>query len=213
MVERLARCIGGLAMFGVGIAMFIVASLGLAPWDVLHQGLGRKLDLSVGVVIEIIGFLLLVLWIPFRLRPGIGTLLNAIEIGVVVDLAVKVLPDSDRLLPRLAYVLAAIVIVGIGSGLYIGAELGAGPRDGLMIGISQHGVSIRTARTMVEVVVMVIGIFLGGSIGVGTLAFMLGIGPAVHFFIPRLRMSSPQANVPEGPEGVVQPSEDGTLIE
>ncbi len=186
--ERLLRCIAGLFMFGLGISMFLRADLGLAPWDVLHQGLSHKTGLSVGVVIEIVGVLLLLLWIPFRLRPGIGTILNAFEIGFVVDLVAHRLPHSPHLVARLAYVLGGIVSVGIGSGLYIGSGLGTGPRDGLMIGISQRGVSIRVARTMVEVVVMIVGIALGGSVGIGTVAFMFGIGPVVQFFLPKLHM-------------------------
>ncbi|MEI2706802.1 MAG: hypothetical protein V9E89_16495 [Ilumatobacteraceae bacterium] len=186
--ERLLRCVVGLFMFGLGISMFLTAKLGLAPWDVLHQGISRRTGLPVGVVIEIVGLALLLLWIPFRLRPGIGTILNAVEIGVVVDLVADHLPHTNLLIPRLLYVAGGMISVGIGSGLYIGAGLGTGPRDGLMVGISQRGPSIRVARTMVEVVVLVAGVALGGSVGLGTVTFMFGIGPVVQFFLPRLRM-------------------------
>ncbi len=186
--ERLIRCVVGLFMFGLGISMFLTAKLGLAPWDVLHQGISRKTGLPVGVVIEIVGLALLLLWIPFRLRPGIGTILNAVEIGVVVDLVADHLPHTHLIIPRLLYVAGGMISVGIGSGLYIGAGLGTGPRDGLMVGISQRGPSIRVARTMVEVVVLVAGVILGGSVGLGTVTFMFGIGPVVQFFLPRLRM-------------------------
>lgn len=186
--ERLVRCVTGLFMFGLGISMFLTAGLGLAPWDVLHQGISSKTGISVGNVIMIIGVLLLLLWVPLRLRPGIGTVLNAVEIGLVVDLIAHRLPQTDLLVPRLGYVVAGMISVGIGSGLYIGAGLGTGPRDGLMVGISKRGPSIRVARTIVEVTVLVAGVILGGSVGIGTVAFMLGIGPVVQFFLPRLAM-------------------------
>lgn len=176
-------------MFGVGISMFLASNLGLAPWDVLHQGLSHKTGLSVGVIIELVGVALLLLWIPFRLRPGIGTLLNAFQIGFVVDLVAPHLPHSDLLVWRVAYIAGGLISVAIGSGLYIGAGLGTGPRDGLMVGLHRRfGISIRTARTAVEVAVMLAGVALGGSVGVGTLAFMFGIGPLVHLTIPALRM-------------------------
>jgi uncharacterized membrane protein YczE len=186
--ERLARCILGLAMFGLGISMFIAAGLGLAPWDVFHQGISRLTDISIGLVIEMTGVVILLLWIPLRIRPGIGTILNAIEIGLVVYLIDDRLPHSDHLVIRLVYVAAAVISVAIGSGLYIGAGLGSGPRDGLMLGLGQRGISIRRARTVIEVSVLIAGIALGGKIGIGTVAFTFGIGPLVQFFLPRLRM-------------------------
>ena len=188
MPERLTRCIVGLALFGLGISMFLAARLGLAPWDILHQGISRKTGLSVGMVIEIVGVLILLAWIPMRLRPGLGTILNAIEIGLVVALISDRLPHTDNLVLRLAYIAGGLLAVGAGSGLYIGAGLGTGPRDGLMIGVSQRGVSIRVARTIVEIGVMVAGVLMGGDIGLGTVVFMLGIGPCVQFFMSRLHM-------------------------
>lgn len=186
--ERLARCIIGLAMFGLGISMFIASGLGLAPWDVFHQGISRLTDISIGLVIEMTGVVILLLWIPLRIRPGIGTILNAIEIGLVVYLIDDSLPQSDHLAVRLAYVAGAMISVAIGSGLYIGAGLGSGPRDGLMLGLGQRGISIRVARTAIEVSVLIAGVALGGKIGLGTIAFTFGIGPLVQFFLPRLRV-------------------------
>jgi uncharacterized membrane protein YczE len=185
-VERLARCIGGLACFALGISMLVAARLGLAPWDVFHQGVASHTGVSLGWVIEIVGFLLLLLWIPLRQRPGVGTILNALEIGLVVNLVGDHLPSTDRLVPRLAYVVGAVVVIAIGSGLYIGAGLGTGPRDGIMVGLAARGYSVRVIRTILEAVVMAVGVALGGHIGIGTLAFMLGIGPLVHILIPRL---------------------------
>jgi uncharacterized membrane protein YczE len=186
--ERLIRCIVGLALFGLGISMFIASELGLAPWDVFHQGISERIGISIGLVIELTGVLILLLWIPLRIRPGIGTILNAIEIGLVVYLIDDALPTSDLLIVRGAYVAGALLSVAIGSGLYIGAGLGSGPRDGLMLGLSQRGISIRVARTAIEATVLVAGILLGGKVGVGTVAFTLGIGPLVQIFLPKLKM-------------------------
>lgn len=187
--ERLTRCVAGLACFGLGISMFVTARLGLAPWDVFHQGVSSHTGIALGWVIEITGFVLLLLWIPLRQRPGVGTILNALEIGLVVNLIGTHLPSTDRLVPRLAYVVGAVVVIALGSGLYIGAGLGTGPRDGLMVGLVARGFSVRVTRTILEAVVMASGIALGGHIGVGTLAFMFGIGPLVHVLIPRLEMA------------------------
>jgi len=187
-VIRLTRCVGGLAMFGLGISLIIEAQLGAAPWDVFHTGVSELTGISVGNVIVIVGLLLLLLWIPLRQRPGIGTLLNAVEIGVTVDLIMPILPDSDLIVVRVMFLLAGMVAVAIGSGLYIGSGLGAGPRDGLMIGLGRLGLSVRLARTAIEITVLVIGVLLGGTVGVGTVVFTFGIGPLVQIFLPRLAL-------------------------
>jgi uncharacterized membrane protein YczE len=191
--EKLARCITGLAFFGFGIALFLRANLGLAPWDIFHKGLSKKLDISIGLVIVGVGLLLLLLWIPLRQRPGVGTILNAIEIGLVVNLTKPLIGEPDQLIIRALMVIAGVLVIGLGSALYIGAGLGSGPRDGLMLGLSKyairgHQISIRVARTAVELTVMVAGLLLGGSIGVGTLIFMFGIGPLVQLILPRFEM-------------------------
>ncbi|MGB8859682.1 MAG: hypothetical protein WCC60_10525 [Ilumatobacteraceae bacterium] len=186
--ERIIRCIAGLALFGFGISCFLTAELGLAPWDVFHQGLSQRTGIPVGIVIEITGVIILLLWIPLRERMGLGTLLNAVEIGLVVFLIDDHLPHTDLLLPRLAYLLAGLLSIGVGSGFYIGAGLGSGPRDGLMLGLSKRGISVRVARTAIELVVLLAGIALGGTIGLGTVAFTFGIGPLVQFFMPRMRL-------------------------
>lgn len=186
--ERFGRVVVGLALFGLGISMFIASELGAAPWDVFHLGVSEVTGIPVGVVIEIVGFVLLLAWIPLRQRLGWATLLNAVEIGLVVLVILDHLPTSERLVPRVAYLAAGLVCVGVGTGLYIGAGLGSGPRDGIMLGLSQRGISVRLARTTIEALVLVGGIALGGTVGVGTAVFAFGIGPAVQFFLPRLRM-------------------------
>ncbi len=175
-------------MFGFGISCFITAELGLAAWDVFHQGLGQRIGIPVGIVIEITGVFILLLWIPLRERMGLGTLLNAIEIGLVVFLIGDHLPHTDLLALRMLYLLGGLFSIALGSGLYIGAGLGSGPRDGLMLGLAKRGISVRIARTAIELTVLVAGIALGGAIGIGTVAFTFGIGPLVQYFLPRLRL-------------------------
>lgn len=187
-MERIARCVAGLALFGVGIALIIDADLGAAPWDVFHTGVSDLTGLGVGTVIILTGAALLLLWIPLRETPGLGTVLNAVEIGLVVDLVLPLVPEPDELVARLAMMLAGVVIIGIGSAAYIGAGLGPGPRDGLMTGIARRGVSIRAARTGIELTVLLIGVALGGAIGLGTAVFAFGIGPLVQLFLPALTM-------------------------
>jgi uncharacterized membrane protein YczE len=186
--NRLTRCFVGLALFGGGDGLIIRAELGFAPWDMLHKGVSNKLDISVGVISIITGVFVLLLWIPLRQRPGIGTIMNALEIGVMIDVVLAVVPDTDRLVGRAAYLVGGLLLIALGSGLYIGAGLGTGPRDGVMVGLSKRGISIRLARTAIEVTVGVAGIILGVWPGIGTLVFMFGIGPLVQLFLPRMSL-------------------------
>ena len=190
LAHRAPRCVAGLCCFGVGIALFFKAHLGNAPWDVLHGGLSKRTGLPVGVIINLIGLLVLALWIPLKERIGLGTVLNALIIGVVVDAARARMHDAHAPWLQLLMTVAGTVTIAVGSGLYIGSRLGAGPRDGLMLGLARFGLSVRMARTCIEVGALVIGIALGGRIGVGTVVFVVLIGPAVQFLLPRLAMSS-----------------------
>ena len=185
---RLSRCIAGLAMFGIGISLILEAHLGAAPWDVFHQGVAEKTGISVGNVIIITGLLLLLLWIPLRQRPGVGTLLNALEIGFSVDVVMPLIPGTDLLVVRVAYLVAGLLVIAVGSGLYIGSGLGPGPRDGLMMGLKERGISVRVARTGIELTVLVLGVLLGGTVGIGTVAFTFGIGPLIQIFLPRFAL-------------------------
>ena len=189
-IERIARCAAGLFCFGAGIACFVHSNLGVPPWDVLHQGISEKADIKMGTVIIIVGVVLLLAWIPLRMKPGIGTIMNAVQIGLVENFMEDLLPNSDLIVARVAYLIAGMLFIAFGSGLYIGAELGSGPRDGLMLGLNKRfGISIRLARTTIEIVVLVVGLFLGGSIGLGTFVFAFGIGPLVQKALHALRMS------------------------
>lgn len=181
--------------------MIIESELGVAPWDVFHTGVADRTGISVGLVVIITGVALLLLWIPLRERPGIGTILNAVVIGVVMDVVLPILPTPELIVARAFLLVGGLVLVAIGSGLYIGAGLGAGPRDGLMTGLARHtvggrSISVRFARTSIEIVVLVIGVALGGSIGVGTAVFAFGIGPLVQVFLPRLTMTPASAARP-----------------
>lgn len=187
--QRVTRCVGGLALFGIGVALQKEGQMGLAPWDVFHEGFSQVLGWQFGRALVLTSFLVLLLWIPLRQRPGIGTLLNAVEIGVVADIAIAVLPEPETLWVRIPFMLIGVLLVGIGSGFYIGAGLGPGPRDGLMTGLAARGMKVSRARTSVELTVLLLGWILGGSVGVGTLVFALSIGPIVARTIPLLRLA------------------------
>ena len=191
--RRLVRCLLGLALFAIGISLQMNANLGAPPWDVFHQGVAKQTDITVGRVIVITGLMLLLLWIPLKQKLGVGTILNALEIGLVADIALAVIPEPKNLIVRVAMVLAGIVVVAIGTGLYIGSALGPGPRDGLMTGLAKRGIPIRVGRTTIESTVLVVGFALGGQIGIATFAFAFGIGPLVQFFLPKLAISSGSA--------------------
>ena len=183
--RRLVRLVVGLVLFGIGIGMMLQSDWGLPPWDVLHQGLAEQFGLTVGMWSIIISALVLLAWLPLHERYGIGTLLNAVIIGVIIDLAAFVIPAPETLIWRILLNLGGILLIGIASGMYIGANLGPGPRDGLMTAIARRGPSIRVTRWAIEIVVLITGILLGGTFGPGTIAFALFIGPIVQFFLPR----------------------------
>ena len=191
--QRLVRCIFGLALFGIGISLQMNANIGAPPWDVFHQGVAKQTEISVGKIIVMTGFILLLLWIPLKQKPGLGTILNALEIGLVADLALAIIPEPKNTFVRVMMASLGIVIVAIGTGFYIGSALGPGPRDGLMTGLAKRGIPIRIGRTAIEVTVLVVGLLLGGQVGVATFAFALGVGPLVHFFLPRLAINSGNA--------------------
>lgn len=189
LVERITRCVIGLALFGVGISLQIESRLGNPPWDAFHQGVANQVGLGIGTVIILTGVALLVLfWIPLRQKPGLGTILNAIEIGLVANFMLELIPVVDAMALRIAMLVGGIVLVALGSALYIGSGLGPGPRDGIMTGLAARGVKIRVARTGIEVTVLAIGWLLGGQVGIGTVLFALAIGPLVAPLLPRLSM-------------------------
>ena len=185
-VRRLTQLYAGLVLYGVSMALMIRSELGLDPWDVFHQGLARQTGLSFGTVTIAVGALVLLLWIPLRQRPGLGTVSNVVVIGLVVDATLTVLPPGEGMPARVALLVAGIVANGAATGLYIGAGLRPGPRDGLMTGfVARHPrFSVRLVRTVIEITVLALGWLLGGTVGLGTVAYALTIGPLAQFFIP-----------------------------
>jgi uncharacterized membrane protein YczE len=188
LAHRVPRCVAGLFCFALGISLFFHSNLGTGPWDVLHGGLAKISGLPVGLVLNIVGLVILPLWIPLKVRIGLGTVLNALLIGVFLDILKPRMHDASAAWLQVVLAVLGVLIIGIGSGLYIGAGLGAGPRDGIMVGLSRLGLSVRAARTLVEAVTLAVGWLLGGKIGFGTIIFLVGIGPIVQVALPRLSL-------------------------
>lgn len=177
---RLVRCVAGLAVCALGIALTVRAGLGLGSWDVLHQGISRRSGIPIGTVVILVGVVVLVTWIPLHQRMGLGTVLNTVLLGAGIDLILPHLSTPDALGARWAMLVGGVCLFALGTSLYIAAGLGTGPRDGLMMGLAQRGLSVRTARTLIEVAAVAAGWVLGGDVGVGTIVFSLSIGPLVH---------------------------------
>lgn len=185
--RRLVQLYAGLLLFGVSMALLVRAQLGVIPWDVLHQGLSRQLGVSMGSVVIAVSLLLLLAWIPLRERPGIGTISNALVIGLTLDATLEVLPPVDAVPLRVLLVLTGVLLNAVATASYIGVHLGPGPRDGLMTGLVRRtGRSVRLVRTSIEAAVVLVGWLLGGTVGVGTVVYALAIGPLVQFLLPRL---------------------------
>lgn len=184
LTRRLVQLYAGLALFGASSALLVAAGLGLEPWGVLHQGLAARTGISIGVVSIIIGAIVLLLWIPLRQRPGLGTVSNVFVVGLAMDGTLALVPEVHGLVARSGVMVAGIVLNGVATGLYITARFGPGPRDGLMTGLhGRTGRSIRLVRTAIEVAVVVTGFLLGGSLGVGTVLYALAIGPLAQVFL------------------------------
>jgi uncharacterized membrane protein YczE len=184
LTRRLLQLYIGLTLYGVSSALLVRGGLGLEPWGVLHQGLAELTGLTIGVVSIIVGAAVLLLWIPIRQRPGLGTVSNVFAIGIAMDTTLAVVPEAHGLVVRIPLLVAGIVLNGVATGLYISARFGPGPRDGLMTGLHRlTGRSIRLVRTAIEVAVVATGFVLGGSVGVGTIAYALAIGPLAQLFL------------------------------
>ncbi|MEU6125952.1 hypothetical protein [Streptomyces sp. NPDC047123] len=203
MPARSLRLLSGLVLFGVSVALLVVADLGLPAWDALHQGVARATGLPFGWVVNLVGALVLLAWIPLRVRPGVGTLCNILVVGLAADATLALLPDPRALAVRIPLLLAGIGLNAVATGRYLGAGLGPGPRDGLMTGLARRGISIRVARTVIEVGVLAVGWLLGGTVGVGTLLFAAAIGPLTQPAIRRF--AAPEAGLPASPDGARTP--------
>ncbi len=180
--QRWFKLLTGLILFGIGIALMKQSQLGLSPWEVLHDGISKVSGIEIGMVSILIGIVVLLLWIPMREKPGIGTILNILIVGNVTDLTLTFLPISNQLPMQLIWLVVGLLMIGLASALYLSSRLGAGPRDGLMMALyRQTSFSIRLIRSVMEVGVLLIGWLLHGTIGIGTLAFAFGIGPIIQF--------------------------------
>ena len=207
--RRLGQVLCGLTLYGVSMAMIVNAELGLDPWDVFHQGIARTVGGRLGVVTIGVSVAVLLLWIPIRQRPGLGTLLNAVMVGSVFELAAPILPhDLDSLLGRSVLLVGGVVANAVATAMYIGAGLGPGPRDGLMTGIAARGWPVRWVRTTIEIVVLSLGWLLGGSIGVGTLLYAVAIGPLVHPLLPLASIDARATRRSSGALGDPPPARD-----
>jgi uncharacterized membrane protein YczE len=184
--RRLVQLFAGLCLYGVTAAMLVLARMGLDPWDVLHQGLSRTFGLRIGTWVIVVSFVVLLAWWPLHQRPGIGTISNAVMVGVVIDIVLSLASPPHQLWARVALLIAAVAGNGVATGFYIGAGLGPGPRDGLSVGIAGRGHSMRAVRTGIEATVLIVGFLLGGAVGLGTVVYALSIGPITHRTIPAL---------------------------
>ena len=190
--RRLPQLYVGLVLYGVSLALMVRSTLGLAPWDVLHSGFIRHVPMTLGQAVVLFSFIVLLLWIPLREKPGLGTISNAIVIGLAADATLFVLDQPDGWVPRIVLLVVGVVGNGLATAMYIGAQLGRGPRDGLMTGLARRtGRSLRLVRTLLEVTVVLIGLALGGALGIGTVAYALAIGPLTQLMLPALTVELP----------------------
>jgi uncharacterized membrane protein YczE len=192
LARRVPQLVIGLVLYGVSLAMMVRGALGLAPWDVLHSGFIRHVPMTIGQAVVLFSFVVLVLWIPLREKPGIGTIANAFIVGLSADATLALLAPGDGLVARIALTLGGVALCGLASALYIGAQFGRGPRDGLMTGLARRtGLSLRLVRTGLEVVVVLIGLALGGVLGVGTVLYAVLIGPLTQLMLPWFTVDLP----------------------
>ena len=184
--RRLLQLLAGLGLYGFSLALMVRAGLGLAPWDVLHSGLAARSPFTLGQVLIATSFVVLLAWIPLRERPGVGTLANAVLVGVAADATLAVLSTPDSLLLRVVLMVSGVVLNAVATAAYIGSQLGRGPRDGLMTGLHRRtGLSLRLVRTGLELAVVVLGLLIGGVAGLGTVLYALAIGPLTQRLLPR----------------------------
>ncbi|MGW9300799.1 hypothetical protein [Streptomyces cyaneofuscatus] len=218
LTRRLVQLYVGLTLYGASSALLVRAELGLEPWGVLHQGLTELTGISIGVVSIIVGAIVLLLWIPLRQRPGLGTVSNVFVVGLAMDGTLALVGDLDGFGVRIPVMVLGIVLNGVATGLYIAARFGPGPRDGLMTGLNRvTGRSIRLMRTAIEVAVVVTGFLLGGSLGAGTVLYALSIGPLAQLFLRVFELPAPAPvsvtpTPPAGPDPVATPPSGQAIL-
>jgi uncharacterized membrane protein YczE len=195
LARRLPQLVVGLVLYGVSLALMVRGGVGLAPWDVLHSGLVRYLPITLGQAVVVMSFVVLLAWIPLRETPGLGTLANAVVVGLSADGTLALLDAPEATVLGIGLMVGGVLLCGLATALYIGAQLGRGPRDGLMTGLARRtGWSLRTVRTAIEVTVVIVGLLLGGAIGVGTLLYALAIGPLTQLALPAFTIDLPAAD-------------------
>ena len=188
LARRLPPLLAGIVVIGFSISLSVRAQLGLAPWDVFHQGVAKALGLSLGLVVVLVGLLVLLVWIPLRQHLGVGTVINTLSIGLIANLGLAILPEQHLLAVRIPLLVIALLGFGLGGGLYIGAGLGPGPRDGLMTAITARGHRLWVVRTILECSVLVVGVALGGEVGIGTVLIAFSLGPLTHAGLRRFHL-------------------------
>jgi uncharacterized membrane protein YczE len=208
LARRLVQLYAGLVLYGASASLIILSQLGNDPWDVLHQGLSLQTGIGTGIWVCIAGAIVMLLWIPLRQKPGLGTLSNVIVVGLALELCLIAFEPAHDLATRWTLLLSGVLLNGVATGLYIGARFGPGPRDGLMTGLAARGMSLRAVRTGIELTVLAAGIALGGTFGVGTLIYALAIGPLAHVFVPALTIAPApvEASAPRVPACAPAPS-------
>ena len=203
LARRLPQLVLGLVLYGVSLALMVRGDLGLAPWDVLHSGLIRFLPITLGQAVVVMSFVVLLAWVPLREVPGIGTVANALVVGLSADVTLVLLGTPQALPLRIGLMVGGVLLCGLATALYIGAQLGRGPRDGLMTGLARRtGRSLRTVRTGIEVTVVVVGLLLGGTVGIGTVLYAVALGPLTQLWLPAFTVGLPAADpCPPGVRG------------
>ena len=184
LLRKYLQAVTGITMIGVGVSFNYMADLGLGPWGVLHDGISKTIDISYGQAGILTSFLSLLLWIPLKQKPGIATIFDAFWIGLTADFIINIIPVAQTLLIQIIYLITGILLIGLGTAIYVGGDLGAGPRDGIMVGLEKLGLKIGNARTLLEFVAFSIGFLLGGKVGIASLVIVLSIGRVLQVFIP-----------------------------
>ena len=184
LVRRYIQAVTGITMIGIGVAFNYMANLGLGPWGVLHDGISKTINITYGQAGIMTSLISLLLWIPLKQKPGIATIFDAFWIGLTADFVINIIPDAPSLVIQIIYLITGITFIGLGTAIYVGGDLGAGPRDGIMVGLEKLGLKIGTARTLLEFVAFSIGFLLGGKIGIASIIIVLSIGRVLQVFMP-----------------------------
>ena len=184
LARRYIQAVTGITMIGIGVAFNYMANLGLGPWGVLHDGISKTIDITYGQAGILTSLLSLLLWIPLKQKPGIATIFDAFWIGLTADFIINLIPVAKSLLIQIIYLIIGITLIGLGTAIYVGGDLGAGPRDGIMVGLEKLGLKIGSARTLLEFVAFSIGFLLGGKIGIASIIIVLSIGRVLQVFMP-----------------------------